>query len=96
MVALTLNNSEKITPQQLKQLYKVCEDNLPIYARPLFLRILPEAALTGTFKQYKVELVEQGFDPTKVKDDLYYLDTKAGTYSTLTPQKLASFLQSRL
>ena len=79
MVALTLNNSEKITPQQLKQIYKVGEDNLPTYARPLFLHILPEAALTGTFKQYKVELVEQGYDPTKVNDDLYYLDTKAGT-----------------
>ena len=79
MVALTLNKGEKITPQQLKQIYKVCEDNLPTYARPLFLRILPEASLTGTFKQHKVKLVEQGYDPTKVNDDLYYLDTKAGT-----------------
>ena len=96
MAALTLNEGEQITPERLKQIYKVCEDDLPMYARPLFLRILPEALLTGTFKQRKVELVEQGYDPTKVKDDMYYLDTKTGTYSPLTPQGLASFLQSRL
>lgn len=96
MAALTLIEREKITPDRLKQIYKVCEDDLPAYARPLFLRILPEALMTDTFKQRKVELMEQGYDPTKVKDDVYYLDTKAGTYSTLTAQGLASFLQSRL
>lgn len=96
MIALTLNEGEKITPERLKQIYKLCEDSLPTYARPLFLRILPEAMLTATFKQRKVELMEQGYDPTKVNDDLYYLDKKAGTYSTLTSQGLASLLQSRL
>ena len=96
MAALTLREGEKITPKRLKQIYKVCETDLPTYARPLFLRILPEAVLTGTFKQRKIELREEGYDPTKVKDDMYYLDSKAGTYSPLTPQGLASFLQSRL
>ncbi|KAK7115985.1 long-chain fatty acid transport protein 2-like [Littorina saxatilis] len=96
MAALTLNEGERITPERLKEIYKVCEDDLPSYSRPLFLRILPDAVLTGTFKQQKVELVKQGYDPTQVKDDLYYLDAKNKTYRPLTPQGLASFLQSRL
>ena len=96
MAALTLNEGEEITPGQLKEIYKVCEDNLPAYACPLFLRVLPESLLTETFKQRKLELVEQGYDTTKVKDKMYYKDAKAGAYSALTPQGLASFLQSRL
>ena len=96
MAALTLRNGKKPTPQQLKQIYKLCEVDLPTYARPLFLRLLPEAVLTATFKQRKVELVEEGYDLTKVKDDLYYLDVRGGTYSPLTGQGLASFLQSKL
>lgn len=96
MAALTLNEGERITPERLKEIYKVCEDDLPSYSRPLFLRILPDAVLTGTFKQQKVELMKQGYDPTQVKDDLYYLDAKNKTYRPLTPQGLASFLQSRL
>ena len=96
MAALTLNEGETITSKGLKEIYRVCESELPTYARPLFLRILPEAVLTATYKQQKVELVEQGYDATKVKDDMYYLDTKEETYNPLTPQYLLSFLQSRL
>ena len=96
MAAVTLNEGQKMTSAQLKELYQLCEDDLPSYARPLFLRILPEAALTGTFKQRKVELVQEGYDMAKVKDELYYLDSRAGTYSPLTAQGLATFLQSRL
>ncbi|XP_076443749.1 long-chain fatty acid transport protein 2-like [Babylonia areolata] len=96
MAALTLNTGERITSERLREIYQVCEDDLPSYARPLFLRILPEAVLTGTFKQRKVELAQQGYDLAKVKDDLYYLDSKAKTYSPLTAEALVSFLQSKL
>ncbi|XP_076443429.1 long-chain fatty acid transport protein 6-like [Babylonia areolata] len=96
MAALTLSEGERMTPERLKQVYKVCQDDLPFYARPLFLRILPEARMTGTFKQHKVEFVQQGYDIAKVKDDLYYQDSKAKTYSPLTPKALVLFLQSKL
>ncbi len=52
--------------------------HLPIYARPLFLRIQEEIEKTGTFKQRKVELVEQGFDPEKVEDPLYFSNPESG------------------
>ncbi|HHL43457.1 MAG TPA: long-chain-acyl-CoA synthetase, partial [Hellea balneolensis] len=45
--------------------------SLPVYARPLFIRISNESDTTTTFKYKKTALVKDGFDPTKVKDDLY-------------------------
>ena len=96
MVALTLNAGERMTADRLTEVYQLCQNDLPSYARPLFLRVLPEAVLTGTFKQRKVELAQEGYDLNKVKDDLYFLDTKARTYSRLRPEMLSSFLQSRL
>lgn len=96
MAALTLHQGEKLTPSRLKELYKLCEDDLPSYARPLFLRVMPDAVLTATFKQIKVDLMEQGYDLAKVKDSLYYHDQKVGTYSPLTQADLASFLRSKL
>jgi fatty-acyl-CoA synthase len=47
------------------------EGRLPPYAQPLFLRLLPQIEVTGTFKYRKLDLVADGFDPSKVKDPLY-------------------------
>jgi fatty-acyl-CoA synthase len=41
------------------------------YAQPVFVRLLPQIAVTGTFKYRKLDLVAQGFDPSSVKDPLY-------------------------
>jgi len=48
--------------------------HLPEYARPLFLRIKSEIDVTTTFKQKKVDLVRQGFDPGAVTDPIYFND----------------------
>jgi fatty-acyl-CoA synthase len=56
---------------------------LPSYARPLFLRIQPELEVTGTFKHRKVELVEEGFDPARVRDPLWFFDAERGAYVPL-------------
>jgi fatty-acyl-CoA synthase len=47
---------------------------LPDYARPLFLRIRQDSDVTTTFKQKKVDLVKQGFDPTLTVDPIYFSD----------------------
>lgn len=70
MAAITLHEGEAITPEVLKQLYRKVEHELPSYARPIFLRLVPEQAVTQTMKHRKVELVEEGFDPNKVSDPL--------------------------
>ncbi|XP_050668157.1 long-chain fatty acid transport protein 1 [Leptidea sinapis] len=71
----------------LEGLEKGLSTSLPAYARPLFLRILPEPPLTVTFKLQKKELVEQGFDLTKLTDPVFFMDQKMGKYVPLT-QKL--------
>ncbi len=51
---------------------------LPDYACPVFLRFADQLELTGTFKQRKVDLVREGFDPAAVTDPLFVRDP-AGT-----------------
>ena len=51
---------------------------LPTYAQPLFVRILPAIETTGTFKVRKMDLVADGYDPGKVKGPLYFLDPRRG------------------
>jgi fatty-acyl-CoA synthase len=52
--------------------------DLPAYARPVFLRLLPQIEITGTFKHRKIELVKEGFDPAAVSDPLFFLDGERG------------------
>jgi len=46
-------------------------EKLAPYAQPVFVRLLPEIAVTGTFKYRKLDLVAQGFDPATVREPLY-------------------------
>jgi len=68
---------------------------LPHYARPLFLRLHTEAPsehTTGTFKLKKTDLVKQGWDPEAVDEPLYFDDDEAGAYVELTPEIRAAIL----
>ncbi|PCI87067.1 MAG: long-chain-acyl-CoA synthetase [Hyphomicrobiales bacterium] len=58
--------------------------HLPTYARPLFVRIQDEIEKTGTFKQRKVDLVEEGFDPTKIDDPLYFANPESQKLEPIT------------
>jgi fatty-acyl-CoA synthase len=57
---------------------------LPNYARPIFIRIQPAIETTGTFKYRKVDLVRDGFDPTKTEFDLYFDHPVAHRYERMT------------
>lgn len=54
------------------------EQELPIYARPAFVRLIKSAETTGTFKYRKIDLVADGFDPEKVDGPLYVRGGKSG------------------
>ena len=56
---------------------------LPVYARPVFLRVIEQVEMTGTFKVRKVELQRQGFDPGAIASTLYFRDEAAGRYRVL-------------
>jgi fatty-acyl-CoA synthase len=58
-------------------------DKLPAYARPVFLRLLPQLNATGTFKPKKQDLAQSGFDPGRISDPLYVEDPRAGRYVSL-------------
>jgi len=56
---------------------------LPAYAQPLFVRILPAMDTTGTFKVRKMDLVADGYDPAKIRGPMFFHDPKRG-YVKLT------------
>jgi fatty-acyl-CoA synthase len=56
---------------------------LPPYARPVFLRILATLEATGTFKPRKQDLLQAGFDPSRVTDPLYFDDARSQRYVSL-------------
>ena len=56
---------------------------LPEYARPLFIRLQGKIEVTGTFKQRKVDLVKQGFDPENINDRLYFNEAQSGDIQLL-------------
>ncbi|HIF94402.1 MAG TPA: hypothetical protein EYQ60_14975 [Myxococcales bacterium] len=78
MAALVTNESSDIDA-----LDRVVEEGLASYARPTFVRILPQMEITGTFKHRKVDLVREGYDPAKLSDRLYFRDPEKGRYRPL-------------
>ena len=56
----------------LDALHRHLAERLPAYARPLLLRLCPQAELTGTFKYAKTDLVRQGFNPSEFADPMYF------------------------
>ena len=87
MAALVVNGDFAIDdlPARLKA-------RLAPYARPIFLRLTPALDITGTFKQRKVDLVREGFDPATIADPLYFLDPVGGKYERLTPERYAEIV----
>ena len=67
----------------LETFAKDLKSNLPSYAVPIFLRMLHQAPITGTFKLCKTDLQKQGFDVNVVKDKLYFLDSKLNKFVDL-------------
>ncbi|XP_030620851.1 very long-chain acyl-CoA synthetase isoform X1 [Chanos chanos] len=69
---------------------------LPVYARPRFIRIQNSLDITGTFKQMKVKLSEEGFNPRVIQDSLYFLDEKRKNYVPLSEDTYDSISDGRL
>jgi fatty-acyl-CoA synthase len=59
---------------------------LPAYALPLFLRVRRDLDVTTTFKQKKIELVGDGFDPGRSADPIYFNDPQRNAFIRLDPE----------
>ncbi|MEO8667504.1 MAG: long-chain-acyl-CoA synthetase [Bauldia sp.] len=57
--------------------------HLTAYARPMFIRVKKEIDATSTFKQRKVELARDGFDPRKTSDPIYFKNLETGEFVLL-------------
>jgi fatty-acyl-CoA synthase len=70
--------------------------HLSAFARPLFLRLQPQIEVTGTFKQRKVDLVREGFDPSAIADPLYWYDASTRRYEKLDASIYSAIAENRL
>lgn len=81
MTALTLNPD--VASLDLEAFSAYVNRELPPYARPVFLRIEPEIAVTGTFKMVKGKLREEAYDLDKVDDPLFVMKPGSDRYEPL-------------
>lgn len=82
MAAITLNTElNRFDGQAFAQHVR---QKLPAYAVPVFIRIREEQEITGTFKYKKVDLKNQGFDPSQVQDPLFILLPNSDRYVPVT------------
>jgi fatty-acyl-CoA synthase len=56
---------------------------LPVYARPLFVRLTAQIPVTGTHKPRKAQLLREGYDPDASADRLYFDDPAREAYVVL-------------
>jgi fatty-acyl-CoA synthase len=63
------------------------ERELPRYAMPAFVRLVPAMDVTGTLKQRKHAFVADGWDPALTRDPLFVRDDDARTYVPLTAER---------
>lgn len=90
MAALLLEESE--TSLDLESFSELICEQLPAYARPVFLRILPAMDTTGTFKMLKNELREQRFEPGKVSGPVMIMDADSNGYQLLSDERAVQIL----
>ncbi|XP_029033779.1 long-chain fatty acid transport protein 4 [Osmia bicornis bicornis] len=78
----------------IKEMAEGVKKSLPSYARPLFVRVLSELPMTGTFKLKKKDLQRDGFNINKITDPVYFLD-RSGEYVKLTEQIYNTILEGK-
>ncbi|XP_045887740.1 very long-chain acyl-CoA synthetase-like [Micropterus dolomieu] len=78
-----------------KATYQHVKNYLPSYARPRFIRIQDALVVTGTFKQMKMKLAEEGFNPAVIRDPLFYLEDNKG-YVPMTQEIFSSVAEGRI
>jgi len=83
MVAMVLKKQQDFDGESFRE---HVDSSLPPYARPLFVRVREKLETTGTFKLKKGELCNEGFDPCRVRDPIFFRDPARNAYVPLTPE----------
>ncbi|XP_040891760.1 very long-chain acyl-CoA synthetase [Toxotes jaculatrix] len=93
MAAVTVKEGAQFDGSKI---YNHVVSYLPSYARPRFIRIQNAVEVTGTFKQMKVKLVEESFDPGRIRDPLYILGDSEKSYIPLTAEIYCSIISGNI
>uniref|UniRef100_A0A3B4TDY1 long-chain-fatty-acid--CoA ligase n=2 Tax=Seriola dumerili TaxID=41447 RepID=A0A3B4TDY1_SERDU len=93
MAAVTVEEGAQFDGSKM---YSHVVSYLPSYARPRFIRIQNAVEVTGTFKQMKVKLVEESFDPGRIQDPLYVLVDNEKAYIPLTSPVYSSIISGNI
>ena len=80
MAAITLETGQNFDPAEFAGFV---QEQLPAYARPVFVRVQPDLEVTGTFKLMKTELRKTGYDQSATEDPIYVMKPRASTYEAL-------------
>jgi len=67
----------------LKYFLSAVKNQLPSYATPIFLRLVQNLDITGTFKMKKMDLQREGFNPQQIEDRMFFYDVVKGAYRQL-------------
>ncbi|BHF67268.1 hypothetical protein SprV_0301029400 [Sparganum proliferum] len=96
--AAKVNQSEQLAreTEALNDLAVTFAAQLPVYARPLFVRFSEAIDTTDTFKFRKIAMVREGFDPRNKTDHIYYLNTKANVYQRLDETIYNQIMENRI
>jgi fatty-acyl-CoA synthase len=80
----------------LKAFRRHVVEQLPSYAKPLFLRLVRSLELTGTLRPTKQALITSGYDPAQTDDPLYLDDRALQSYISLDGALFQSIRSGRL
>lgn len=69
--------------------------SLPLFARPVFIRLSKETDTTSTFKFKKTNLVKAGFNPANISDPLYFADPETKSYRPIDPEVYKNILNGK-
>jgi fatty-acyl-CoA synthase len=89
MVAIVL--AEGVTDLNFAEMQRLMEEQLPVYARPLFVRVQQNMQITGTFKHQKVQLRKEGYDPANMgqtTDRIFWYNPDAKQFEPISPEAI--------
>ena len=87
MAAICLSGDAEL---DLEGFAQYVERELPVYARPVFLRIQKDFDLTGTFKLVKGDLKRESYNIEEITDPVYVMKPRTSSYVPLDTDYLAT------
>ncbi len=96
MAAIVFREGTDIATIDTESLSKHIRDNLPTYARPIFIRVLKELPTTSTHKLQKNDLREQAFHLNQVEEDVLVMKPGTDAYCRLDTDFYDEIMQRKV